>query len=130
MKAVISGRIEGDGGEVGLALQEALGKAIDKHLHKRGPGGRAGLVEFDQSRCDLAQGLRAGPRDFDRLGHVERAPEGLQRGAGVAGAGVRDGDIAQEPSAVEWACHRIHAFQRQRFGAPILACAAATAHNA
>ncbi len=40
MKAVIGGRIEGDGGAVGNELQEALRQAIDKHLHKRGRGGR------------------------------------------------------------------------------------------
>jgi hypothetical protein len=40
MKAVVSERIEGDGGEVENLLQEALGKAIDKHLHKRGVGGQ------------------------------------------------------------------------------------------
>ena len=38
MKAVIAGRIEGDGGAVGVELQEALRTAIDKHLHKRSRG--------------------------------------------------------------------------------------------
>ncbi len=38
MKAVIGGRIEGDGGAVGNELREALREAIDKHLHKRGRG--------------------------------------------------------------------------------------------
>ena len=36
MKAVIGGRIEGDGGTVGNELREALKVAIDKHLRKRG----------------------------------------------------------------------------------------------
>ena len=40
MKAVIAGRIEGDGGTVGNELREALRMAIDKHLHKRSLGGR------------------------------------------------------------------------------------------
>ena len=39
MKAVIGGRIEGDGGAVGAELQKALRTAIAKHLPKRGGGG-------------------------------------------------------------------------------------------
>ena len=40
MRAVIGGRIEGDGGAIGAELQEALRTAIDQHLPKRGGGGR------------------------------------------------------------------------------------------
>ena len=38
MRAVIGGRIEGDGGAIGAELQEALRTAIDQHMPKRGGG--------------------------------------------------------------------------------------------